>query len=506
MNKISFGLLAFFWAQAGSGASLAVPAGGDLQGALNQATSGDVITLTAGATYTGHFTLPPNPGPACITIQSSNMGALPGPGIRAFDINSPAMPKLMTPDDSSVLTFSTGNNNYCIVGIEFLPAPGVYVNDLIRVGTAGETSIGDLPTNIVFDRDYIHGDPNVGGKRGIALNGGATTVENSFISDFKSTWQDTQTLAGWNGPGPYNIINNFLEAGTETVAFGGAVPSIPNVVPSDIVIQGNHFYKPLSWCAGSPSYAGVPIWVKNHIEFKNAQRVSIDSNVFENNWVGADQRGFAFMFAVRSENGDVPWAVVKNIGLTNNQITHSAAGIEVTGHDDNGMGSGGPFLIQNNLWTDISSQFGGDGRLFQILSGVQGVTINHNTAFQEGYLMTFDVAPSYGVIYTNNLTNVSWGVAGNGTGIGAASLAAWVIGGSFTNNALIGGSAQQYPAGNAFPSSLSAVGFLGTTMNNLLLLATSPLKALSNDGMDVGANDSQILRVNAAATSGVPAQ
>ena len=39
-------------------ATIAVPAGGDLQAALNAAQPGDVITLAPGATYTGNFVLP----------------------------------------------------------------------------------------------------------------------------------------------------------------------------------------------------------------------------------------------------------------------------------------------------------------------------------------------------------------------------------------------------------------------------------------------------------------
>ena len=45
------------WAQAGA-ATIDVPAGGDLQGALNAAQPGDVIALAPGATYVGNFVLP----------------------------------------------------------------------------------------------------------------------------------------------------------------------------------------------------------------------------------------------------------------------------------------------------------------------------------------------------------------------------------------------------------------------------------------------------------------
>src|SRR5262245_3543195 len=44
------------------GRSIEVKAGGDLQAALNQAKPGDAITLAAGASFTGNFSLPNKSG------------------------------------------------------------------------------------------------------------------------------------------------------------------------------------------------------------------------------------------------------------------------------------------------------------------------------------------------------------------------------------------------------------------------------------------------------------
>ena len=41
--------------------------------------------------------------------------------------------------------------------------------------------------------------------------------------------------------------------------FGGADPTIPNLVPSDIEIRDNYFFKPLSWKVGDPSLCGHPL-------------------------------------------------------------------------------------------------------------------------------------------------------------------------------------------------------------------------------------------------------
>jgi hypothetical protein len=463
-----------------------VPANGNLQSALNSAHPGDVITLAAGATYTGNFMLAYNPGPQWITIQSSAMSSLPA-GTRVSAAKASFMPKLVSPNGAAVIAAAAGASYYRVQGIEVLPARGTYAQDLIQIGTASESFADQLPHDFDFDRDYIHGDPKTGSKRGIALNGKSITVQNCYMSAFTSTWQDTQALEGWNGPGPFVIKNNYLEAGTETIAFGGAVPSIPGMVPSDILVQNNSFFKPLSWRVGEPSYAGVPVWVKTHFELKNAQRVTIDHNVFENNWVGADQRGFAFVFTVRTESNQVPWAVVNNVRLTNNIIRHSAAGINFLGHDDDplGAGSSAGFVIQNNVWQDITSNWGGDGRLFQILNGVKNVTIDHNTAFEESFFAVFDIAASQSVNFTNNIAYIGGGVASSSGG-GTAALTAFDKGGIFTKNALIGGSAGAYPANNYFPASVNQVGFVNFAAGNYALAAASPYKAKGTDGKDLG--------------------
>ena len=53
---------------------------------------------------------------------------------------------------------------------------------------------------VQVDRCYIHGDAQLGQKRGIALNSANTNISNCYISDIKLVGQDTQAIGGWNGP------------------------------------------------------------------------------------------------------------------------------------------------------------------------------------------------------------------------------------------------------------------------------------------------------------------
>src|SRR5207302_925262 len=105
-----------------SGSVITVPAGGDFQSALNNAGPGDTITLAAGATYTGTFTLPAKSGSGWIYIQSSALSSLPAPGTRVSPTQASAMPKILGPSGSLALWGAPGAHHFRFVGIEFSPA------------------------------------------------------------------------------------------------------------------------------------------------------------------------------------------------------------------------------------------------------------------------------------------------------------------------------------------------------------------------------------------------
>jgi len=62
--------------------------------------------------------------------------------------------------------------------------------------------------------------------------------------------QDAQAIAGWNGPGPYLIENNYLEGAGENLLIGGTDPLIQNLVTANVTIRRNYLTKPVAWRAG----------------------------------------------------------------------------------------------------------------------------------------------------------------------------------------------------------------------------------------------------------------
>src|SRR5260370_21827542 len=99
--------------------------------------------------------------------------------------------------------------------------------------------------------------------------------------------------------------------------FGGADPKAPGLLRADIEIRKNHLFKPLSWKADDPSFAGTQWTVKNLLELKNAQRVLVDGNLLQNNWTQA-QTGVAVLFTPRNQDGTAPFSAVRDVTFTNN--------------------------------------------------------------------------------------------------------------------------------------------------------------------------------------------
>ena len=239
-------------ATASHAATIALAANGDLQAAINSAQPGDVITLPGGATYVGNFVLPAktNPKGLNITIKSAaNPSQLPAAGQRVLPTHANRLPNIKSPNALPALQTAAGARFWVLQYLEFQANPGGY-GDIITLGSgdpAVQTNLDQVPSDLVIDRCYIHGDAATGQKRGIALNSGKTDIINSYISDIKAIGFETQAIAGWNGPGPYRILNNYLEGAGINFLLGGADPGIPGLVTTNVEFKRNHLKKQVAW-------------------------------------------------------------------------------------------------------------------------------------------------------------------------------------------------------------------------------------------------------------------
>jgi hypothetical protein len=316
-------------------------------------------------------------------------------------------------------------------------------------------------------------------------NGRSITLTRSHISGIWRAGQDSQAFCAWDGGGPFTITDNFLEAASENVMFGGANSQSAANIPSDILVEGNHFSKPLEW-------KGQPKAVKNLFELKSARRVVVRNNLFENNWTDA-QNGYAILFTVRNDEGQSPWSVVEDVLFERNIVRNTENGINVLGYDSyqpSGRTTG--VTVRHNLIITT-------GTFLQVGAEVGTLTLDHNTVDQGGtfaMLYSGDVwtagsparrAAAFAVeslTITNTLGyHREYGVIGDGAGIGTPALSGQTRSYTWTHNVLAGEGSQTYPSVTWRPSEPEHKAQFAPDYS---LVSGSKYRGAGKDGQDVG--------------------
>ena len=494
------------------------------QAAINAATCGDTIVLVAGSTYTGNFTIPNKNCSGWILIESSALASLPPSGTRVSGACSPGIsPATVCPPPSTTkmatLISSNSNNptiklltaahNWRLIGLEITQAPGLHDYSLIETDNSANT-LANLVSNLIIDRCYIHGTATGAVRRGVSFQVASGAIVDSDIREIHDQTtapgqgSDSQAIGVWTSPGPLLIRNNFLSAASENVMFGGADPSVPNMVPSDITIVGNHYWK--DYAAWYPSGYNV----KNIQELKNAQRVLFDGNVFEFNWLDA-QNGTAIVFTVRNQNGGCHWCVVQDVTFTHNLIQHAGEGFVTSGSDgSNPSLPENRILIQNNVWTDISSSYNGAngwGGLVESGAGASGggvggatannILVDHNSIFSNASCLRLGDSTTQPITllqWTNQicLYGTEGGINGTGVTRGLVAFNTYVT--TLIANDMLMLTSSGKSDGNQWPSgtfwnTTSGAGFTNYAGSNYQLLTSSPYHNAGTDGRDIGVWD-----------------
>ena len=481
-----------------------VAAGGNLQAALDNALPGDAILLAPGARFTGNFILRnkniASPCSAWITVRTD--ATAPTLGQRTTPSIAAGYAKLVSTTVAPALKTDPKASCYRVSGLEIvLPVISSYNYGLIFLGDGGNVSAGETqtttdiaPRNLVLDHLYIHGESGSNFTRCIALNSASTVIADSWISECHAKGFDSQAIGGWNGPGPYLIQNNYLAAAGENIMFGGADPHITNLVPSDITIRGNHFYK-------NPAWKGV--WtIKNLLELKNSRRLLIENNVFENNWIAA-QTGMAIIFKSANDGGTAPWQGTTDVTFRYNIVRNSPQGLAIAAHPEtNPAVHVARVRVENNLFYNIGTYNGTSyGRMLILLQDPHDLTIVHNTMIHnytgDGQMMISDV--SYGaarnIVLSNNVATKGGpygAVMYSGARIGTESLNAFASSyWAFDRNVVIGLDPEfvpWHPQTSYYALTMAAVGFTNASGGDYSLGSASPYRGKASDSKDPGAD------------------
>src|SRR5947207_5187075 len=532
------------------GGTTLVSAGSNLQTALNNANCGDTIELAAGATFSGTFILPAKPcdNQHWIIIRTSAPNsALPPEGSRMLPCYAgvaslPGRPSFKCPNQQNVLAkvmfalygsgpfqLANGANHYRLMGLEIARAAGTgLVGSLVSAANSASAD------HIILDRVWLHGAAQDETMNAVTLNRMSyAALIDSYTSDFhcvaiSGSCTDAHVICGGTSTtsdSVYRVTGNFLEASTENILFGGGYAT---TTPTDIEIRQNHFFKPMTWMIGQPGFVGGPtgnaFMVKNHLELKNASRVLVEGNIFENTWGGFSQAGYSVLLTPKNQAGVngtnlCPICAVTDVTIRFNTISHAGAGISLANvPSDNGGNArlGERYSIHDVTIDDIQAGlYVGNGILFEVYHDwlkhpLNQISINHVTGFPD---------PKHNfLIFGNRLSNPEmFGFKFTNSIVGQVLYPVWSVGGltdcakyyvplislnscfttwTFTDNAFIATtySPSKWPVGNYFPTSAGAVqvkNFNGGKLGDYTLLSISPYSGVVCSGKDLGADKNE---------------
>lgn len=589
-------------AESANAATIEVHAGGNLQAAINAAQPGDTIVLDPGATYTGNFVLPVKSGAAFITIRTAPTGGLPGDGMRVGPAHAPLLAKIRSNNSVASVRTAPGAHHWRLLLLE-LPSTYQGFGEILQIGdgSTAQNHLSQVPHTIELDRLYVHGDPIMGQKRGVALNAAGVTIRNCHISDIKAVGMDAQAIGGWNGPGPFLIENNYLEASGENLLLGGADPGIPNLVSENVIVRHNHLSRPMSWrepivpvpghvtaaadaggslpagvyayrvlakrrvgggvvarsgasaevsvsipggaarltwaavpdvteyvvygrtpggatqnwtttgtsftdsgvggaAGAAPASAGDRWLVKNLFELKNARNVTVEYNLFENNWAHG-QAGYAILFTPRNQEGRCTWCVVENVTFHANVVRNTGGGMNITGYDDLAPSQQTSNIrITHNLFYGLDKAYG-SGWFVMIGARPRNIVIRHNTVDSNGSAILYvhggtKAAPEQilGFEFMDNaFRHNEYGINGAHFSFGSGIVSNYFPDAPVRGNWLQGGDPSRYPAGNYFTGTLESA-FGNTAGGDYSAAPGGVLAGRATDGTNIGADIGALLQ------------
>jgi hypothetical protein len=419
------------------------------------------------------------------------MGRVP-PNTRVSDTDAASMARIRsTTANAPAIRTEAGASGYRLIGLDIGAESSVQqLTNMVELGNGSDVTVDTEPSDIVIDRCFIHGNDTGNFRRGVMMNGVRLAVVDSHVSNFHDANTDSQAVGGSNGPGPFKIVNNFLEAASENVMFGGSDPAVPELVPRDIEVRRNLMTKRLSW-----KTARVP--VKNAFELKNASRVVVEGNIFEHVWASG-QDGTAILLKSANQQGRCTWCVTEYVTFRNNIVRGAAHGMTINAAETGGPGLPLPrkahhIRVDNVLFDDL-----GGGKLLRVFGGVSDASFTHITARGNGSGIlepqsATDLNP--GLVFKNNLVERKYYGIGAGSAEGIKTLSRNFNPYTYGYNVLVNTSAptdqaiangdlgSRYPARTWVVSDWGDVGFQSGTAT---LTRTSRFSRAGDDGKDVG--------------------
>lgn len=360
--------------------------------------------------------------------------------------------------------------------------PGIEVLQAVEGGYDSTLLDARNDSHVELIRSWIHGTATgevghafiANGSDHIAVSGN-TISEIHCKAGSTGKCSDAQGfLAGCGNSGAgFLIENNYIEASTEGILFGGCGATTS---ATDAIVRRNHIVKPLRWMQGQSDFVGIRFTVKNCFEAKNVQRLLFEDNLCENSWGGFSQDGYSVLLTAKNQTGQAPTASVADVIVRFNHLI-GGSGIQFAAAKDTPPPLNASSLgtvnasIHDNL-VEVDPKFI-DSRGLDLQLTLQddspsakftNINVSNNTwtgATNAALMLGGHVAGSL-TISKNIFFNGKFGSVANSSNVGdcAANLntkalqalnACWA-GYTFVGNVVVGGTSALWPPGTSVPT------------------------------------------------------
>ena len=263
--------------------TIIVPPGGDLQAAINSSRYGDTIVLSRDSRYFAPkddaFLWPAKPGctgASYVTITTKGWNYV------GRVTNGEGMAKIVARHGRGAIQLLANSGCLALRGVEVTnQSSGTqreHVQDLLG-SAGGGYSRTSKPAHFIIDQCYIHpqedglpaNDPNYNfrtASHGVAWNVADLTIKNSRLTGFIGAYRndqkvniDSEAIAYSTGPGPLNVINNWIDAWYAGILTGGADTDSDNF-GTILSAQSNSVFT-ISVTGGTAPVAGDMLSVAN---------------------------------------------------------------------------------------------------------------------------------------------------------------------------------------------------------------------------------------------------
>jgi hypothetical protein len=379
-----------------------------------------------------------------------------------------------------------GCSNYYFRGLNFTnPSNLATTNGWFDFSPGGQTALANYPDEIVIQQCLFDGGTGnmqraiIGMARRIAVMDNYATNIGSAPGIY-----ETQFFQASAGPGPYRIVNNYLNIGGngENMMWGGSplVGTDATFLPSDIEVRGNLLTKPLT------GYGGNGGDHKNHFEIKFGRRILFEGNICRDHNGRGQDRSVVVKLTAQSTSGSAE-VQTNNITIRFNKITNAIGGIGISSREDNppGVHETTGVEVTQNLVYDLTPGVNNDkGFSMRVAAGVTDCAVQYNTLLANASLslvnciqlnssadqihnldIQYNLMAGSDSVPARNVRSVT------GLGSGEVAFAAHTDTGTFASNLVVGG-ATEYP-NQTRVAARANLGFTDLANDNYILTTSS---------------------------------